>query len=71
MSEDEDFLVEDSTFTFRVNAKLKEQFSKLCKSQRMSPSTAIKLYMEDSISEGYARLSQSSARSRANNKWSK
>lgn len=44
MSEDDDFLVEDSTFTFRVNAKLKEQFSKLCKSQRVAPSTAKALY---------------------------
>lgn len=40
-----DYLELDSTFNFRCNAKLKEDFSNLCKINQTSPSTALKQYM--------------------------
>ena len=65
MSDSHSFLVENSTFTFRVNADLKAQFSELCKSQRLSPSTALKLFMEDCLANGYVHSNQAAARKRA------
>ncbi|WP_020563607.1 hypothetical protein [Methylosarcina fibrata] len=69
MTDFADFSIENSTFTFRVNDGLKEQFAKLCKAQRISPSAALKLYMEDCLSEGYIRSSQNGQRSRANSRF--
>lgn len=60
----QDFFIEDSTFTFRVNGNLKEQFSKLCKRQRVTPSAALKIYMEDSLGRGYVNLNPESYRRR-------
>lgn len=38
-------LVDDTTFTFRVNADLKDQFLALCKSEQYSASSVLKRYM--------------------------
>lgn len=46
------YLELDSTFNFRCNSKLKEDFKALCKSEQVSPSTAIKQYMLNCLLEG-------------------
>jgi hypothetical protein len=43
---------DDSTFTFRVSSSLKEDFSKLCRDDRISASNALKRYMAKCVSKG-------------------
>lgn len=43
---------DDSTFTFRVSSSLKEDFSKLCKDERLSASNALKRYMARCVAKG-------------------
>ena len=40
---------DDSTFTFRVSSKLKEDFSRICKNEQLSSATALKRYMASCI----------------------
>lgn len=46
------YLELDSTFNFRCNAKLKEDFSNLCKKSQTSPSASIKKYMLSCLLRG-------------------
>lgn len=46
------YLELDSTFNFRCNSKLKEDFKALCKSEQVSPSSALKQYMLSCLVEG-------------------
>jgi hypothetical protein len=43
---------DDSTFTFRVSSRLKEEFSKLCREEHLSSATALKRYMSRCVSKG-------------------
>lgn len=42
----------DSTFTFRLNSKLKAEFAELCKSEHFSAATALKRYMSQCVEKG-------------------
>lgn len=43
---------DDSTFTFRLNAKLKSEFSALCKHEHLSAAAALKRYMSQCVAKG-------------------
>jgi len=42
----------DSTYTFRVNSKLKMDFEKLCENGRYSPAMALRRYMLRCVEKG-------------------
>lgn len=47
-----EMLDDDSTFNFRVNTKLKEEFLLLCKRERYSAASALKRYMLRCVEKG-------------------
>ena len=48
----DDFIEDDSTFNFRVNAALKQKFSDVCKRQHLTVGIALKRYMTDCVVAG-------------------
>jgi len=50
---DDQLLIDDSSYTFRVNAQLKEDFLKLCKREQYTASAALKRYMLRCVRKGY------------------
>jgi hypothetical protein len=49
---DSDYSFDDSTFNFRVNTKLKEEFAVLCGKEHFSVAVALKRYMADCVRVG-------------------
>jgi len=41
----DDFLIDDSNFSFRVNSRLKKEFQRLCKRDRYSAASVLKRFM--------------------------
>jgi hypothetical protein len=50
---DDELLLDDSSYTFRVNFKLKEDFFRLCKKEKYTASAALKRYMLRCVNKGY------------------
>jgi hypothetical protein len=50
---DDQLLLDDSSYTFRVNAQLKADFLKLCKREQYTASSALKRYMLRCVQKGY------------------
>lgn len=42
---------DDTTFTFRVNSKLKAEFTQLCKTEHFSAAAALKRYMSHCVAK--------------------
>lgn len=49
---DDKLLVCDTTYTFRVNEKLKADFKKLCRKERYSVGAALRRYMLRCVAKG-------------------
>jgi hypothetical protein len=49
---DAEYSIDDTTFNFRVNGKLKEEFAFLCGRDRFSIAVALKRYMADCVRTG-------------------
>lgn len=48
----DDFVDDDSTFNFRLNAALKQKFSDICKREHLTVGIALKRYMTDCVVAG-------------------
>jgi len=51
----DEYSVDDSTFNFRVNSKLKEEFSVLCGREQFSVAVALKRYMASCVRDSKIR----------------
>ena len=51
-TESDDYFLDDSTFTFRVNSQLKDDFKKLCSRDRYSSASVIKRWMLKAVRDG-------------------
>lgn len=52
-NKDERLYTDDSTFQFRVNSDLKDQFIQLCRDEQYTAARALKRYMLRCIQNGY------------------
>lgn len=48
----DEFVDDDSTFNFRLNASLKQKFSDICKREHLTVGIALKRYMTDCVIAG-------------------